>query len=400
MAKYRYRATTEQGKIVIGVLEASSEANLYAKLREQQIFMISCKEERGRTNRSRKITMKALADFSRQLGTFLAAGVSLVRALGILSTEELTKNRYKEVYGKILVSVRQGKPLSDAMEEQGAAFPPLMISMFRSAEASGDLDRVALRMGDHYEKEFRTHSKIKNAMTYPYILLVLTLGVVLILFTYVLPQFQGVLDQMEELPFLTRMVMGISDGIKGYWWLILIVVGVVVLIIQLLLRISSVRYYKDRIKLQLPILGKLLKVVYTARFARTLSSLYSAGLPIVIALQISSATIGNAYIEEQFDKAIARVREGERLSDSLGEIDGFIKKLAASIMVGEETGSLESMLDSIADELDYESEMVIARMLTYLEPIMIVIMAIIVGVVIISVMLPLYGSYNAIGALV
>ena len=152
----------------------------------------------------------------------------------------------------------------------------------------------------------------------------------------------------------------------------------------------------DKCKVHLPVFGKLLKSIYTARFARTLSSLYSAGLPIVTALQVSRGTVGNSYIEKQFDQVIMVVRAGGALSDGLEKIDGFNRKLAASIRVGEETGSLDNMLDAIADTLDYEAEVAINKMVTFIEPTMIVIMAVIIGFVIISVIMPIYGSYNAI----
>lgn len=393
--KYKYTATTAAGKKTKGVMEASGESDLYEKLRQQELYMISCSEGKVRSNKMR-IKAKPLAEFSRQIGTLLAAGVSLVRALAIVAGDELTKPKYRDVYGKVLASVRQGMTLSTAMEEQGEAFPELLINMYRSAETSGDLDKVAMRMADHYDKESRMKTKIKNAMTYPIILLVLIVAVVLILFTFVIPQFSELFGQMEELPALTRFVMGISDVVIKRWYLIIIGVVLFVLLIRAIAEIPAVRFQLDRLKIRLPIFGKLLKVIYTARFARTLSSLYSAGLPIVVALPIASATIGNAYIEAQFEEAIAGVRRGDNLSSSLMTIDGFIQKLASAIMVGEETGSLDTMLDSIADELDYESQMAISRMLTFLEPAMIIIMAIIVGVIIISVIMPLYGSYGAI----
>lgn len=395
MAKYKYKATDYEGKKVKGILDATSRTDVYEKLKAQSLFMISTEEvkEKGRGTR---LKAKDLSEFSRQIGTLLAAGVSLVRALGIVSTDELAKPKHRAIYGKVLQSVRQGMPLSDAMEEQGGSFPSLIINMFRSAEASGDLDKVSLRMANHYDKENRMNTKVKNAMMYPMILLVLIVAVVIILFTFVIPQFEDLFAQMDELPVLTRFVMGVSDAIISYWWAIIIGAIFLVLLIKMILAIPKVRHGFDHFKLKLPIIGKLLSVIYTARFARTLSSLYSAGLPIVVALPIAASTIGNTYIEAQFTEAVQKVRTGENLSTSLEGIDGFIKKLASAIMVGEETGSLDSMLDSIADELDYESEMAISRLLTFLEPAMIILMAVIVGIILISVIQPLYGSYDSI----
>ncbi|MGI6071247.1 MAG: type II secretion system F family protein [Blautia sp.] len=395
MALYRYKAKTAEGKSAKGRMEAADEAELYGKLREQGQYLVSCSEVSNK-QRSQKIKAKPLGEFCRSLGTLLKAGVSLVRALAIICQEENIKPQHKLIYENVLRLVRQGTVMSEAMEEQGEAFPPLLIHMIRSAEASGSLDKVTLRMADHYEKEYKLHSKVTNAMIYPCILLVLIVVVVVFIFTFVIPQFQSLFDQMDSLPVPTQIMQAISSAITNHWLLILIILAVVVMGITFILRIPAVRLQLDKLKVHMPGFGKLLKIVYTARFARTLSSLYSAGIPIVGALQICRNIVGNKYIEMQFDEAIAKVRTGENLSAVIQNIDGFTNKLASSVMVGEETGSLDSMLDSIADTLDYESEMAINKMVTLMEPILIVIMAVIVAFIMISVLMPIYGSYEAI----
>ena len=158
----------------------------------------------------------------------------------------------------------------------------------------------------------------------------------------------------------------------------------------------SVKFQLDKLKIKLPVFGKLLMIIYTARFARTISSLYSSGIPIVQALQIGRKTIGNTYIDSQFDDAVAKVRSGGNLSDALDNIKGFTKKLTSAVRVGEETGSLDTMLNSIADSMEYESNMAVDRMVATLEPVLIVVMAIIIGFIMISVLMPIYGSYDAI----
>jgi type IV pilus assembly protein PilC len=164
-------------------------------------------------------------------------------------------------------------------------------------------------------------------------------------------------------------------------------------------KLPAVRYALDMIQIHLPKLGKLFKVIYTARFARTLSSLYSSGIPIITCLDIASKTIGNLYIEKQFKQVIADTTAGEQLSTALGKVDGFVRKLESSVRVGEEAGSLDTMLDSIADDMEFESERAIGQMVSYIEPLMIVVMAIIVGFIVISVIVPIYQSYQQIGSL-
>jgi type IV pilus assembly protein PilC len=192
--------------------------------------------------------------------------------------------------------------------------------------------------------------------------------------------------------------MWLSDAMVSYWIQILVGAFLLVLVIRLILRIPVIRFARARFFLKLPVAGKLLKTIYTARFARTLSSLYSSGIPIVTALQTGRNTVGNLYIEKQFDQAIASVRAGESLSTAIGNIDGFVKKFSSTVMIGEETGSLDAMLDSIAENLEYEAEIAIGKLVAILEPVMIVIMAVIVGFIMISVISPIYGSYEAIGA--
>lgn len=306
------------------------------------------------------------------------------------------KSADKETYQNLLNAIRQGVPLSEAMEEQGKTFPVLLVSMMRSAEANGNLDQTSLRMAEHYDKEHRLNGKVRNAMIYPMILSVLLVCVIIFILSYLVPQFQDIFDTMESLPLPTVILLGMSDGIQKYWPFIILAVVVLVFGLNLLFRIPKVQWKKDQLKLKLPVIGNLLRKIYTARFARTLCSLYSSGIPIIQALQIGSSTVGNRYIEDQFDGVIDLIRRGESLSGSLMQIDGFQKKLSSSILVGEETGSLDEMLDSIADSLEFEAERALERLVTLMEPILIILMALIIGFVVVAVILPIYESYSTI----
>lgn len=398
MPGYKYTARDENGKTVKGFKEAADEKALYNSLKLEGKFLLSSKaSDTERQKEKGKIKINVVADFCRQLGTLLKAGVSLVRALNIIAEEEGLKPNYRAVYMDILQTIRQGIPLSDAMEQQGNAFPSLLINMMRAAEANGNIDETAIRMADHYEKERKLNGKVKSALVYPSVLGALLVVVVIFVLTYLVPQFEEVFAEMDSLPLPTVILLGMSNGIKNHWPLLLVILVAVVIGMRILLRIPAVRLAKDRIKLRIPIVGGLLKKIYTARFARTLSSLYSSGLPIVLALQVGCKTIGNKYIESQFERIIAKVRAGEALSASLSEIDGFQQKLSATIRVGEETGSLDSMLDSIADSLDYEATKALEKMVALLEPLLIIVMAIIIGFVVVAVILPIYQSYSTIG---
>lgn len=395
MPKYIYKAKTEEGEQISGRMQAMDENDLHLKLRQENKYLITAKREED-VQRVHKIKAKYLADFCRQIGTLSASGVSLVRALNIIAQDESNKKNEKTIYENILRQVRQGKALSEAMEEQEEAFPELLINMVRSAETAGNLDETSMRMADYYDKQFRMHSKISNATLYPKILSFVIVVIVIFMLSYILPQFQELFDQMEVLPLPTRILFAMSDGIREHWLILIILSAIVIPLMIFVAHVPQVKLQLDRVKLHVPVFGKLLKIIYTARFARTISSLYSSGIPIVQALQIARRTIGNTYIDSQFDEAVSRIRTGGNLSDSLDLVDGFTKKLTSAIRVGEETGSLDTMLNSIADSMEFESNMAIDKMVAALEPILIIVMAIIVGFIMVSVLMPIYGSYDAI----
>ncbi len=395
MAKYRYTAKNMEGKKLKGLIEAPDETELYNRLRAEGKYLLSSTPADGKS-KGKRIKAKDLAEFSRELGSLLESGISLVRALNIICQENTIKPWQRAVYQNVLLLIRQGVALSDAMEQQDGVFPELMIQMYRSAEMAGNLDKVALRMAGHFEKDHRLNSKVITAMIYPIVILVACLGAVIVLVTFVIPMFSELFSMMDELPLPTRVVLGLSDAFQNYWYIIIIGVAALVAAVKSIFQVPAARLWKDRMKLRLPLVGKLLSVVYTARFTRTLSSLYSAGLPIVSALQVGRKTIGNTYLESQFDEAIAVVRGGGSLSSALSGIQGFNNRLTSAVMVGEETGRLDNMLTAISDDLDYSSETSINRMVAILEPLLIVAMALIVGFILLSVLLPILDSYGAI----
>lgn len=396
MDRFHYVAKDETGKTVRGLEAAADEEELYRKLRARGCYLLSAQPEHDLA-KGRRLRIKVLADFLRELGMLLRAGVPLVRALTIVVQEENRKPAEKRIYDRILLLLRQGASFSAAVEAQGNAFPELTVQMLRTAETGGNLDEVCLRLADQYEKEYRITGKLKSAMTYPALLAVVLTGVMFIIFTYVVPQFAELFSGLEELPASTAFLLWLSDALREGW----LVLGMTLLFLLLVLRaslsISKVRSWLDRLKLHLPVTGRLMKAVYTARFARTISSLYASGLPMLQALQIASRTVGNRWIEQQLSEVIARVRSGESMSAALGEVDGFVKKFSSALLVGEETGKLDEILNHMADTLDFESERALGQLVSVIEPVMIVIMAVLVGLIITAVIQPLYGAYDGIG---
>ncbi len=395
MPIYKFEATTEEGKIKKGKREAADVKQLRTMLATDGMSLISQQlvlDER----QGEKLKTKELSDFCRQIGAMLTAGVPLIKTISILINGDDLSERVRNVYTDIYGSLQRGNSLSEAMQLQGG-FPPLLVSAMRAAESSGQMDKTAINMAEHYEKENKLNTKIRSAMFYPIFLLCLTVVVVILIFTFILPRFFDLFKDME-LPAITQFMLNMANAFKAHGVIIVAGFLILVAVVIFLFRTPPVKLWWDKIKLRIPYIGKLLKIIYTSRFARTLSSLYSSGLTIINALSNTKDTIGNTYVASQFPDLIASVRNGESLSRSIASVDGFSAKLASTINIGEESGNLDYMLTSIADSYDYESEQAMTKLTSLVEPLMIIIMAGVIGFVMVSVMLPILSLYNNIGS--
>lgn len=357
---FRYTAKDIDGKIVRGAMEAADYDTLYTQLLAQGLYLQSA-TRRGAARKPRTLRPQELSDLCRQLSTLLASGVSLVRALTIISQDEGISAGLRRIYENVLGEVRKGSSLSAALEAQ-QVFPTLMLGMIRAGEGSGKLDQVAERLALHYEKAHQMNQQVKSALMYPMILAILAVAVVIVIVTFVLPQFSDLFSTMDSLPGVTLALMAFSGFMVTKWYLMILGVAAVVMVIRSLLRIPAVRLEMDRRKLKMPVFGPLNQVICVS----------------------------------QFDDVLVQVRSGVSLSAALENVDGFQRKLCSSIAVGEETGRLDSMLDSIADSMEYDAQQASKRMMTILEPMLIVLMAFVVGFIIIAVMSPIIGSYSAI----
>ena len=399
MPRYRYTATALSGKTLHGVTEAASAEALYITLREQDLYMTDAKEVGTNASVYRPLKTPELAEFCRSLGTLLSAGVPLVRAFRIMADERGLNARTKLLYNTLLKELRKGVPLSDAMHQCAPAFPELLIAMTRSAEGTGSIDASFLRMGRYYDREHKVNQQVGNSLMYPIILLVMIVGVIAILMGFVVPQFMPMFEQMDSLPLPTVVLFAVSDFVSANWVLIILVaafqvVGGRIALAQPAVRRQAVDPHGSCTS---PVIGKLNQKICTARFARTLSNLYSSGVPIVATLIASRDAVGNRWIISQFDEVLDKVRAGNSLSESLALVDGFEQSMSSSIAVGEETGKLDELLATISETLDFEAEVATKRLVTLLEPIMIVIMGVIVAFVVVAVILPIYQSYGTIG---
>lgn len=396
MPEYKYQAQNSKGKIVKGKADAFDETDLQRRFHDSGLLLIEAKPVKKQMA-LKPLKKLRLADFTRQLGTLIKSGVTLVKAIEIIANDESISDYERQLYLRIRDRIVQGVALSTVMQELEPAFPPLLIFMLKAAETSGTLDITCLRLAEQYTSEAQLEQTAKNSLTYPKILSVLIVAVVAILFGYVLPQFEDIFSTLPSLPLPTRILMGISDFVANRWYILLAVAVVAIILGKIIVKIPSVRMTIDHIKV-MGKWGKLTKIIYSARFARTMSSLYSSGIPIHSCIEISRSTIGNKYIEKQFDEVERNVSGGMPLSAALLEVNGFVSKLPATIKVGEETGMLGNMLESVADDLDFYSKQALLKLTSYIEPVMIVIMAVAVGFIMISIIQPIYQSYQTIGS--
>ena len=396
MPEYRYQAQDSKGKIVKGKADAFDEADLQKRFHDSGLLLLEAKPI-IKQMALKPLKKPRLADFCRQLGTLIKAGVVLIKASEIIANDESITDYERQLYLRLRDRIVQGVSLSTVMEELEPAFPPLLIFMIRAAETSGTLDTTCLRLAEQYTSEAQLEQTAKNSLTYPKILSVLIVLVVAILFGYVLPQFEDIFATLPELPLPTRILMAISDFVANRWYVLAVGIVLVIIFGKMVVKIPAVRMLIDRIKV-MGRWGKLTKIIYSGRFARTMSSLYSAGIPIHSCIEIAKSTIGNKYIEAQFVEVEKKVAGGMPLSAALVEVDGFVSKLPATIKVGEETGMLGNMLESVANDLDFYSKQALLKLTSYIEPVMIVVMAVVVGFIMISIIYPIYQSYQTIGA--
>lgn len=392
MKTFIYTATDVQGNTVKNARMVAEDVNDFLeKIHEKGLFCSSYKESTDKGSKTlHKFTTGELAYNCRQLSAMLTSGLTLVRALDILYKEQ-EKDNTKQLFREVYEEVQKGSSFSDALRMQQGAFPTFMVSMVQAGESSGSLDVIIRRLEDYYDKQNKLNNKIKGAMMYPIILAVLCVAIVIALFTFIMPTFKDLLTE-EDMKGLTGALFAFSDSLTGYWYIYLGVVLAAVFIIKYSLKIPDVRYKFDKMICKMPKIGKLIVKVYTGRFARTLSSLYSSGIPMVEALERSSAILNNTFIEKAFVTVVDEVKQGEQLSVSIQRTGIFESMFCSIIYVGEEAGALDTILEKSASFYEDESDSAIQRIVGMIEPIMIIIMGIAIGFVIAGILPAIYNS--------
>ncbi len=408
MPVFVYEARDASGQRVKDTIEAANRKAATQRLQEQRLTIISLDEKAGGAgsgdvgaflDRFKRVNEQALTVFSRQFATMINAGLAMVRCLDILS-EQTEDKKLQTTLDQVRKDVEGGQTLSAALARHPTVFSTLYISMVKAGEMGGVLDEVLERLAGFMEKDYSLKKKVKSALTYPVVILVMAMGIVFFLVTYILPTFVELFKGMNlKLPLPTKILIAITEGARNPLIvgpaLVLLVVGLVGLGKYINTPVGRKQF--DLLKLNIPVFGLLTKKVSISRFCRTLGTLLSSGVPIMQALEIVGKASGNEIIAMTVTKVRESIREGESIASPLGASGLFPPMVTQMVAVGEETGNLDAMLGKIADFYDTEVEYLLASLTSMLEPIMIVGMGGIVGFIVISVFLPLYQLIGNLG---
>ncbi len=396
MRSFSYIAQDARNKQVKGVINAENEQEFLKKMKEKGLYVKDYKEDDSSSSKSMyKFNTKELAFCCRQLSAMLTSGLTLVKSIDILCKEQ-ENEKARAIWQDIYENVQKGESFSSTLEMHAGTFPDFLISMVGAGETSGSLDIIMQRMSDHYAKENKLKNTIKGAMIYPIILLVLCIVIVIFLFTFIMPTFIDMYEDPSTMPALTKVMAAISDFIRGYWFVLIIAAIAIFFGVRYALKIPSFRLKVDRLIIKGPGFGPLVTKIYTGRFARTLSSLYSSGIPMVECLERASAILGNSYIDEKFVDVVDEVKQGEALSAAITRTEIFENMFCSVIYVGEESGALDAILEKTAEYYEDESDSAVQRLVSMVEPLLLIFMGLIIGMVVVGIYPALYGSFESI----
>lgn len=381
MPIFQYKAYTQNGSQTAGTLEAENLRDAISKVKEKGLLPADIKQE-VKKKLFKKRGINVLPDATRQLSTLLSSGVPLVKALQAISSE--SKGFWKNVITDLKEDVSSGASLSRAMKKNPQIFPEFYISMIGAGEAGGTLDKVLIKLADFLERQRSLKNKVNTALIYPTFMIGVGFIVLYFMFTFVIPKITVIFEtQKASLPFITVILIALSKFFKNFWWLILIVIIFGIYAFRRLKQKKKI--ILDKLLMKMP--GGVIQNLYFARFTRTLGFLLESGLPILKALRLSAKSIGNKFLEEKVMEGEQKVAEGISLSSSL---QGFPPTLLQIISTGEATGKLAEVLKKTADSYENRFEKGVERMLSLMEPIIILVMGLIVGFIVFSILLPIF----------
>lgn len=395
MPKYFYIAKPQPNKVIQGEIEAESEQDAVNRLTKSGLFPTSVRlkelplDEKG-IFKFRKIPPRDVIIAIRQLSTLTEGNVNILSGLTIVSSQ--VPNKYlRAVLSDVINKVKDGKPLSESLALYPALFPDLYTSMIRSGEAGGTLDLALRRLADFLEKEEEFKNSILEALTYPAFIFLVGVITVIILIGFVIPRLVTMFEDMgEALPLPTRILIGISDSLRLYWWVILALVFVLIFLLRRLQRLPQTRLILDQFKLKLALFGEIILKTDIGRLTRTLSLLLSSGIPIVSSLDISTAVIQNQVLKLQVKKFKDEISSGSSLSHCLRNTKFFPSFVTNIVAVGEETGTLEKALLRVAEDYEKDVDRTLRTFTRLLEPIIILVIGLVVGFIVLAMLLPIF----------
>ncbi|CAN7302491.1 type II secretion system F family protein [Rossellomorea sp. LjRoot5] len=400
MGRYKYTGRDQKGK-KSGIITASTKKDALLQLKKQEVRVIDILEM-PETLMTKDITignpvkLQHLVIFLRQFATLLQAGVTVVDATHILSEQTESKALGKALK-EIEDELRDGNPLSEAFSRHKKIFEPLLINMIKAGEASGSLDETLEGLATHYEKQHITRQKIISALAYPMVVGVIAIGVVIFLLAAVVPTFVNMLNDFGgELPAITQFVISSSEFMQKFWYIIILFFVFIAITLAMLRKDKRSKYYLDYAILRLPIFGKMLQKAVLARMTRTLSSLFSSSVPILQALAIVEKVVENEVVARVIGESRRSLEKGTSLTDPMKRHWAFPPLVTQMIAIGEETGSLDSMLAKVADFYEKEVESATDRLKSLIEPLMIVMLAGLVGTIVTSILVPMFEIFNSV----
>ena len=400
---FAYKVRDRGGKLVSGTLEADSQAAVSTKLRQMGFAPILIEEHKTSMAKMEiklpwggKVKQKDLAVFSRQFATMINSGLSLLRALNILS-EQTENPNFARVIAEVRSDVEKGMSLSQAVAKHPKVFKRLYVAMIRAGEIGGVLDSVLLRLAENLEKDLTLRQKIKSAMTYPAVVFCLVILIMIGMLIFVVPTFKNLYrDLGGDLPLPTRVLVALSDKAKQFWYM-----GAALMIGSFVGLRRGVNTEKgrgrwDALKLRAPIFGQLVHKSALSRFSRTLSVLMRSGVPILQSLEIVQETVNNVVVSNAVRDVAASVKEGESIAKPLERHEIFPPMVVQMIAVGEETGALDTMLAKISDFYDQEVEATVEALTSLIEPVLIAVMGVVVGGMVVALYMPMFNIINLI----
>ena len=393
MPTYRYTAITKAGVEQKGSLDADNLPAARRKLHADGVYPLDVAESRGGgrlfSSRSLLGSQEFLPLLTRQLSTLVGAGVPVVSALQSLG-QQMDDPEVRRVVADLQESVRGGVPLGKAIESHPKMFPELYASMVRAGEEGGMLPLSLSRLADHLEEQARTRNRVRSALTYPILMAVVATAVVVFLLTVVVPKIVGVFSHLgKALPLPTRILIALTDALTSGWWVLSLLVAGGILLGRRYLSTPQGKRALDALLLRLPLTGRISHLSALSRFSRTLSTLVAGAIPVDRALRIVAPVVGNTVIAGQIEAAADRVVEGAALSEALRVHAEIPATLVQMVAVGEESGKLDFILSKMADAIDGEIEARLTRVLSLLEPLIILFMGIVVAGIVVSILLPL-----------